>query len=93
MSQCWSNAFYKFGYDDGDGVVETPIIAAILESEGYQVKYRRWSPHNTIIYSITYDGQELMPLHSSQCRIGYDDPRDYLPVSVLHILHRHHAHA
>ena len=82
LTQHWSEAFNKFGYDDGDGVVETPLVAEILENAGYRVKYSRWSPHNTIIYSIKKDGIEFMPLDHHFWRIGYDDPRGYLPKSI-----------
>ena len=48
----WSHAFSKFGYDDGDGKIETPEIAELLESEGYEVRFGRWLAHNTLIFSI-----------------------------------------
>lgn len=82
----WNNAFAKFGYDDGDGKVETPYIAQILEDAGYSVKYSRWSPHNILIYSIQKNGIEYMPLDNPNFRIGYDDPRNYLPDDIQAIL-------
>ena len=82
----WSEAFNKFGYDDGDGIIETPIVARILEDAGYTVKFSRWSPHNTIIYSIQKDGVEFMPLNHKFIRIGYDDPHQYLPNKIVGIL-------
>jgi len=82
----WSEAFSKFGFNDGDGDVKTPLIALVLENAGYHVKYSRWSPHNTLIYSIKKDGIELMPINDSQFRIGYDDPSEYLPVEILNLL-------
>lgn len=82
----WSHAFYKFGYDDGDGYVETHLVAEVLESAGYHVKYGRWSPHNTIIYSITKDGLEYMPVDNSSVRIGYDFPENYLPKRIQDVL-------
>lgn len=85
----WPDAFCKFGYDDGDGVVQTKRIARILEDAGYAVKYARWSPHNTMIYSIKKSGIEFMPLLSKDFRIGYDDPRDYLDPEIQDILDRH----
>jgi len=76
----WSEAFAKFGYDgDGDGKVKTPLIAHALEDAGYRVKYSRWSPHNTIIYSIKKGGVEFTPCDNPNYRIGYDDPSSYLP--------------
>ncbi len=82
----WSEAFSKFGFDDGDGDVKTPIIAQVLEDAGYAVKYSRWSPHNTIIYSVCKDGIEYMPVDNPQYRIGYDDPMEYLPQDILNLL-------
>lgn len=82
----WTHAFDKFGYDDGDGNVETPLIAKALGQHGYLVKYSRWSPHNTIIYSIVKDDVEFMPQENSEFVIGYDDPRNYLSSKILKIL-------
>lgn len=82
----WNHAFAKFGYDDGDGKIETPCIAQILKRAGYTVHFSRWSPHNTLIYSIQKDGIEFMPLNSRQFRIGYDDPKKYLPENIQEIL-------
>ena len=78
--------FAKFGYDDGDGQVQTRAVAKILEDFGYKVKYSRWGPHNTIIFSIVKDGVEYMPLKNPQFVIGYDDPKIYLPDSIRDIL-------
>lgn len=82
----WHEAFAKFGYDDGDGKVETLLVAKILRNAGYTVKYSRWGPHNTIIYSIQKDGVEYMPLHDTRFIIGYDDPQIYLPDSIQDVL-------
>jgi uncharacterized Zn-finger protein len=82
----WSHAFSKFGYNDGDGSIETPQIAELLEGEGYEVNYGRWIAHNTLIFSIKKDGMELMPLDNSRIRIGYDDPKIYLPEDIQAIL-------
>ena len=82
----WCEAFARFGYDDGDGQVQTQAVAEILEDAGYEVKYCRWGPHNTIIFSIMRDGVECMPVSNAQFVIGYDDPRSYLPESVQDIL-------
>ena len=81
----WSEAFNKFGYDDGDGDVQTPLVAKALEDAGYRVKYSRWSPHNTIIYSIKKDGIESMPINNLKYRIGYDDPTLYLPEEIIRL--------
>ena len=84
----WREAFSKFGYDDGDGKVETPSIARLLQDCGYTVKYSRWGPHNTIIFSIQKDGIEHMPLHDTRFVIGYDDPQIYLPECIQDILNQ-----
>ena len=84
----WLEAFAKFGYDDGDGQVQTQVIAKILEDFGYKVKYSRWRPHNTIIFLIVKDGIEDMPLRNTQFLIGYDDPESCLPKSIQEILNR-----
>lgn len=82
----WKDAFSKFGFNDGDGLIKTPVIAQALENAGYAVKFSRWSPHNTIIYSIKRDGIQYMPNKNSNYLIGYDDPQEYLPVDILALL-------
>jgi len=82
----WSEAFSKFGFNDGDGDIKTPHIAEALEFAGYYVKYSRWSPHNTLIYSIKKDGIEYMPRDNPEFRIGYDDPCEYLPMEIVDLL-------
>lgn len=82
----WNHAFAKFGYDDGDGDIQTAEIAKLLEGAGYTVQYAPLAAHNTIITSIVKDGIELMPLNDGNIRIGYDDPRLYLPEQVQVLL-------
>lgn len=82
----WHHAFAKFGYDDGDGKIQTPYIASILEEAGYTVQYSHWSLHNTIISSIAKDGIEYMPLGNPRIFIGYDDPATYLPLDIQILL-------
>lgn len=82
----WHHAFAKFGYNDGDGKVETLEVASILEEAGYEVRYSRWSPHNTIIHSIVKDGIEYMPLDDPKTFIGFDDPATYLPLEIQILL-------
>ncbi len=86
----WREAFAKFGYDDGDGQVQTQVVATILENSGYEVKYSRWGPHNTIIFSIVKEGVEYMLRNNLEFVIGYDDPQIYLPASIQEILNREH---
>ena len=79
----WEEAFDKFGFDDGDGLVLTYRVAAALESQNYDVEYGAWGMHNTIIRSIKKDGVEVIP---TAVDLGYDDPRDYLPTDIVQYL-------
>lgn len=82
----WEEAFDKFGYDDGDGQVGTPSVMAALEAAGYRCESHQWGLHNTIIVSIEdADGTQLIP---TSIKLGYDDPRDYLPVEIVGLLDR-----
>lgn len=82
----WKDAFSKFGYDDGDGKVETPLIAEALENAGYSVEFSKWFMHNELIYSIKKSGIEFMPRNTAKYLVGYDDPQEYLPVAVIKLL-------
>lgn len=79
----WEEAFDKFGFNDGDGDVHTFTVATILEEAGYDVACMTWGLHNTIIDSIKRDGVELIPANA---RVGFADPRDYLPKPIIEIL-------
>jgi hypothetical protein len=79
----WEEAFDKFGFDDGDGLVLTYRVVGALESENYDVDYDAWGMHNTIIRSIKKDGVELIP---EDIDLGYDDPRQYLPADIVQFL-------
>ena len=82
----WHHAFAKFGYDDGEGTVQTPHIADVLERAGSTVEYASWPAHSTIITSIRKNGTEYMPLSDPQILIGYDDPITYLPQHIQNLL-------
>jgi len=82
----WSHAFAKFGFDDGNGSIGTHDVSSALEKAGYSVRYARWNLHNIIIFSIQKDGIEYIPRDNSNYRIGYDDPKKYLPVEILSLL-------
>jgi len=76
----WTEAFDKFGFNDGDGRVMTDEVVVALEKIGCTVTSQRWGLHNRIITSIkTADGDEAMPLDKPNVCIGYDCPRSYLP--------------
>ena len=79
----WEEAFDKFGFNDGDGQVETWQVRNVLEDAGYDVTEIAWGLHNVIIHSIKKGGIELIP---ESATVGYDDPRDYLPAAIIEIL-------
>ncbi len=75
----WEDAFLKFGYGDGDGVVMTEVVAERLRAEGFTAETACYGPHNTIICSLIRDGVELVPDED-------DNPRTYLPDDVIQLL-------
>lgn len=79
----WEEAFDKFGFGDGDGQVETPTVAQVLEDAGYIVEHHQWGLHNDVIDSIQKDAVELIP---KSAVIGYDCPRTYLPAAIVTLL-------
>ena len=80
----WEEAFDKFGFGDGDGIVMTHIVADVLGKFGYNVTITPWGMHNDIITSIlALDGTEQIP---PAANVGYDDPRDYLPEFIVKVL-------
>lgn len=83
----WEEAFYKFGFGDGDGIVMTEAVANLLRESGYDVMTHRRGLHNTVIASIKHGDVELIPQDGIQ--FGYDDPRDYLPEAIISLLDGH----
>lgn len=79
----WEEAFDKFGFGDGDGLVMTATIAEALSAAGYTATSERWGLHNTVITSIQRDGVELIP-ESFDYRDG--NPREDLPTEVVVVL-------
>jgi hypothetical protein len=79
----WEEAFDKFGFGDGDGLVMTDSVAGVLIAAGYTVESRQWGLHNVVIISITLDGVEQIP---EGAPLGYDDPRGYLPAAIVALL-------
>jgi hypothetical protein len=79
----WVEAFDKFGFGDGDGLVMTEHVAVALRAACYVVIVERWGCHNVIITSIMRGGVELIP---EDAKLGYDDPRDYLPKVIVDML-------
>jgi len=80
----WTEAFDKFGFCDGDGLVMTEEVAYALRDRGYRVETRQWGLHNTVISSIRRGTVELIP--HGEISFGYSDPRDYLPGEIFAIL-------
>lgn len=81
----WEEAFDKFGFNDGDGLVRTSSVQESLENHSYKVKAEQWGLHNEIIVSIIDpQGKEL--LADDSVRYGYDCPRTYLPTEVIELL-------
>jgi hypothetical protein len=81
----WEEAFDKFGFNDGDGLIMTEHVADALQAQSYTVLVEAWGIHNVTIASIKTDkGEELIPFES--IRFGYDDARDYLPKHIAIVL-------
>lgn len=79
----WEEAFEKFGFQDGDGDIQTPLVAHMLKRAGYEIAHARWGIHNDLITSVKRRGLECIP---ATVRIGYDDPRGYLPKAIVNLL-------
>lgn len=83
-SWSWEEAFDKFGFGDGDGMVMTHTIVHVLSNAGYIATAEPWGLHNITITSIkTKKGRELIP---RDIQLGYDDPRDFLPKRIIRLL-------
>ena len=83
----WEEAFYKFGFGDGDGIIMTEHVADIIRKAGYSVETSGWYLHNIVIGSIKQGDVELIPQQG--IAFGYDNPRDYLPEVIINLLDRH----
>ena len=80
----WEEAFDKFGFEDGDGPVMTDVVEAVLRDVGYSVTAEPWGMHNVVIFSIKdANGNEIIP---STVKMGYDEPRNYLPAAIIALL-------
>ena len=82
----WTEAFEKFGFNEGDGQVETWQVEHELVEAGYDVIVECWGMHNDVIISIKKDGKELIPHNNPNITFGYDDPRTYLPEDIVRLL-------
>lgn len=84
----WTESFAKFGFNDGDGQIETWQVEDVLIASGYEVMVDQWGCHNTLITSIKKDGEELIPFANPRYRFGYDDPRHFFPDEIVALLDR-----
>ena len=82
----WEDAFDKFGFDDGEGQVETETVADVLRSAGYVVATEPWGLHNIVIVSIERDGTELIPYGDPNFTFGYNPIRSHLPQAIVDLL-------
>ena len=79
----WEEAFDKFGFNDGDGLVMTDSVTHVLIEAGYTIQNVHWGLHNVIVTSIKRNDIEQIPEGTV---IGYDDPRQYLPMEIVTLL-------
>lgn len=86
-SQDWSvtEAFDKFGFGDGDGVVHTDMVAGAIEGAGYTVEHQQLGMHNDVITRIgiwEFDGYHVpswatLPLDLQQELLELDPDLDW----------------
>jgi hypothetical protein len=85
----WEEAFDKFGFDDGDGIVMTWKVIEVLNEAGYILEEVQWGMHNTIIDTITTaDGTLIFGdgVPNESVSPGYTDPREVLPADLVKFL-------
>jgi hypothetical protein len=83
QSWSWTEAFDKFGFNDGDGIVLTHKVVDVLRDAGCVVHAEPLGCHNVVITGLRRDGVSCIP---ESARLGYDDPRDYLPDDIIALL-------
>lgn len=76
----WQEAFYKFGFGDGDGWNGTPLVAGYLEELGFDVHADVMGCHNYMIFDIRENGESIIPKNAD---VGYAEPETYLPADVV----------
>lgn len=79
----WEEAFDKYGFGDGEGLIMTEAVAKVLRDAGYTVVHSPWGIHNDCFNSIEKDGISMIP---EKTNIGFDDPRQYLPREIVQLL-------
>lgn len=78
----WTEAFDKFGFNDGDGINYTDDVANFIEAEGYTVECEQWGCHNYMIQSVKLPNNVEL-LNPDKFQIGYDEPHKYLPLWLV----------
>jgi hypothetical protein len=81
----WEEAFAKWGFSAGQGQLKTETVQEVLTDAGYKVEVRALGACNTVICSIKNAGKELIP---EGIKIGYVQPRLFLPCSIIELLDR-----
>ena len=80
----WAEAFSKFGWGDGDNNTSgTDLVAQEIRALGYEVATEFWGIHNYMVQDMLKDGEMVI---SDWVRLGYDNPRDYLPSELINAL-------
>jgi len=81
----WTEAFNKFGFEDGDGWNGTHLIVDFLKEEfNYDCEVDSWGMHNYMIFNV-YD-KSKKSIIKKEATIGYDNPEDYLPKKIVNAL-------
>ena len=70
------------------GAVDTWEVENVLNEAGYNVLALPLGLPNTVIVSITKDGEELIPHLKPGMQFGKTDPRSYLPSDIVALLDR-----
>ena len=79
----WEEAFDKFGFSYGDGLVMTYEVESFLVELGYVVATAQYGLHNHIIDEIkTAEGVVIFG-DSLGHEPGYEDPREALPAELV----------
>ena len=96
----WIEAFCKFGFDDGDGMVMTHRVVEAIEELGYKAVSNTWGCHNEVISQVytTGPGEEDYKETNywgnangymvEDYTVGYDDPRLHLPKDIIDHLNK-----
>jgi hypothetical protein len=97
----WEEAFYKFGFEDGEGWNGTDLICNAIATDFPDLVFEcdGWGCHNYMIFDIkkkdTDESVYTMTVvepdgteREVEPKIGYDSPRRYLPKYLIEFLDR-----